>query len=235
MSFKSFIQSFRPYKISTSLSEKLRSGLAGGLAIFVMAWALYALPQHSYPLLMLGSIAASAVLLFAAPHSPFAQPWNLVGGHFVSAIAGWLVSLMIPDPSLAAGVAVGTAIFLMYYLNCLHPPGAATALTLVLASEQFHSMGWQWVALIIIANVLISLLLALLINNMLPGRGYPAQVLSPTPTKLDPMITPEQIDIAWAVEQMDGVIDVSIEDLTDIYAKAQTHARDRFDARLNKQ
>jgi len=31
-------------------------------------------------------MAASAVLLYAVPHSPLAQPWNLVGGHLFSAI-----------------------------------------------------------------------------------------------------------------------------------------------------
>jgi CBS domain-containing membrane protein len=234
MNFPAFIKSFSPYKNASPLSEKLRSGLAGGLAIFLLAWALYTLPQQTYPLLMLGSMAASAVLLFAAPHSPFAQPWNLVGGHLVSALAGWGASLIIPDPSLAAGVAVGTAIFLMHTLNCLHPPGAATALTLILASNQFHSMGWQWVALIIIANAFISLLLALLINNVLPSRRYPTQALTPTPAKLEPVVTPEALDIAWALEQMDGVIDVSVEDLADIFAKAQSHARDRLDTQLKK-
>ena len=234
MSLAVFIRSFLPHKSNTPLLEKVRSGIAGGIAITLLAWALYAVPQHSYPLLLLGSIAASAVLLFAAPHSPFAQPWNLVGGHLVSALAGWAASLLIPDPSLAAGVAVGTAIFLMYALNCLHPPGAATALTLVLASNQFHEMGWQWVALILIANVFILLLLALLINNMLPSRRYPARVLAPTPPQIGPLVTPEAQDIAWAVEQMAGVMDVSVEDLADLYAKAHAHARDRLDTQLKK-
>ena len=234
MSLAVFIRSFLPHKSNTPLLEKVRSGIAGGIAIFLLAWALYTLPQYSYPLLLLSSMAASAVLLFAAPHSPFAQPWNLVGGHFVSALAGWLVSLLIPDQSIAAGVAVGAAIFLMHSLNCLHPPGAATALTLVLASNQFHEMGWQWVALILIANVFISLLLALLINNMLPSRHYPARVLAPTHPKIEPVVTPEVLDIAWAVKQMDGVIDVSVEDLADIYAKAHAHARDRLDVQLKK-
>jgi len=76
------------------------------------------------------SMAASAVLLYAVPRSQLAQPWNLVGGHLFSAICGWLSMAYISDPLLAAGVAVGAAIFLMYVLNCLHSPGAATPLRL---------------------------------------------------------------------------------------------------------
>ncbi|MFA6121124.1 MAG: HPP family protein [Sideroxydans sp.] len=231
MSLSSFFHAFRPQKSNASQWEKLRSGLAGGLAIFLLAWALYALPQHQYPLLMLGSMAASAVLLFAAPHSPFSQPWNLIGGHLISALVGWLCSLYIPDPALAAGVAVGIAIFLMYVLSCLHPPGAATALTIVLSGMQFHEMGWQWVAMIVMANAFISLLLALLINNLLPGRHYPAQaVVAPPPTT--PTVIPEQADFEWALGQMDSVIDVSATDLSIIYDKAQVRARSRLDDRL---
>ncbi|TNC95054.1 MAG: HPP family protein [Gallionellaceae bacterium] len=233
MNLSTFIKSFIPHKTSAPFLEKVRSGLAGGIAILLLAWVLYALPQHSYQLLMLGSMAASAVLLFASPHSPFAQPWNLVGGHLVSALAGWVCIVLIPDPAIAAGVAVGIAIFLMHYLNCLHPPGAATALTLVLAGGQFHEMGWQWVAMIVIANTFISLILALLINNVLPGRRYPFQA-APMPPKLEPALIPEPADIEWALRQMDSVIDVNPADLAVIYAKAQAHAKDRLDSQLEK-
>ncbi len=165
-----FLHSFLPHGSHTPMAEKLRSGLAGGIAILLLTLALHYLPQSSYPPLLLASMAASAVLLYAAPHSPFSQPWNLIGGHFISALTGWICVLLIPDPTIAAGVAVGTAMFMMYALNCLHPPGAATALTLVLSAAQFQAMGWPWVAMIVIDNAGISLLLALIINNVLPGR-----------------------------------------------------------------
>lgn len=232
MPLRSYLKSFMPHGTHTPLLEKIRSGIAGGIAILVLALVLHYLPPHSYPVMMLGSMAASAVLLFAAPHSPFSQPWNLVGGHFISAIAGWLCSLLIADPSLSAGVGVGSAIFLMYFLNCLHPPGAATALTLVLGSTQFHGMGWQGVAWVLAANVGISLLLALVINGLIPGRHYPTPAVAPSHPKVDPIIVPEQTDIEWALSQMDSVIDVSLEDLTEIYQLAQEHARNRFEARI---
>ena len=230
MRLVAFLQSFMPHGSPSPLAEKLRSGLAGGLAIMLLAWALHHLPQHEYPLLLLGSMAASAVLLFAAPHSPFSQPWNLIGGHLFSALAGWVCVQFIADPVIAAGVAVGTAIFLMYVLSCLHPPGAATALTLVLGAAQFQHMGWHWVALIVIANAGMSLLLALFINNFLPGRHYPA-ARAPDHPKVDSLIEPEQIDFESALAEMDSVIDISVEDLADIYALAREHAKARFDAK----
>ncbi len=233
MTFFDFLKAFKPLSTTASPMEKVRSGITGGIAIMLLAWVLYASPQPDFPLLLLGSMAASAVLLFAAPHSPFAQPWNLVGGHLFSALAGWTCSLLIPDQALAAGMAVGTAIFLMHYLNCLHPPGAATALTLVLAAGQFHEMGWQWVAVIVIANTLISLVLALIINNLLPSRSYPSRPTA-TPPNPEPRVIPEQADLQWALAQMDSVIDVSAADLSLIYDKAQAHAQVRLDSELKK-
>ncbi|MFA5825135.1 MAG: HPP family protein [Gallionellaceae bacterium] len=230
MSIKNSVRSFMPHIAPTPLSEKIRSGLAGGIAIFLLAVALKYLPHDTYPLLMLGSMAASAVLLFAVPHSPLAQPWNLIGGHLLSALAGWFAILFIHEPLIAAGIAVGAAIFLMHYFNCLHPPGAATALTLVLSSAQFQDHGWQWVALVVVINAGISLLLALLINNMLPNRQYPMPHTPPAPPKPGPFIALEQRDLEWALMQMQGVIDVSEEDLAEIYKLALRRAQERSEA-----
>lgn len=234
MKLITFLRSFLPHGTHTQIAEKLRSGLAGGSAILLLALALHYLPQSSYPPLLLASMAASAVLLYAAPHSPFSQPWNLIGGHFVSALAGWVCLLFIPDPAIAAGVAVGTAIFLMYALNCLHPPGAATALTLILGAAQFQQMGWPWVAMIVIDNAGISLLLALIINNALPARHYPASRV-PIHPKVEQAVQPEQADFEWALSEMGSVIDISTIDLMQIYDLAREHAKTRFDSKIKQE
>jgi CBS-domain-containing membrane protein len=233
MDLKSFLQSFKPHVVQTSFPEKLRSGLAGGAAILLLTLALQHLPHDGFPLLIVASMAASATLLYATPHSPMSQPWNLVGGHVVSAIAGLLCSLLIPDPALAAGAAVGTAILSMQVLNCLHPPSAATALMMVLGSSQFHDLPWHWALAIVAANAGISLLLALAINNLLPGRRYPMHALpEQEPPKPAPFITLEQTDLEWALAQMDSMIDVSEEDLAEIYQLALQSAQKRADALL---
>jgi CBS-domain-containing membrane protein len=232
MNIGAFFRSFMPHVASVHFAEKWRSGLAGGVAILLLALLLHNLPHEQYPLVLLASMAASAVLLFAVPHSPFSQPWNLVAGHAVSALAGWTSYLLIGPPLLAAGVAVGMAIFLMYALNCLHPPGAATALTLVLGAAQFQPMGGHWVTLIVVVNAGILLLLALLINNMLPHRRYPMAAGAPARPRAARPVLPEQQDIQWSLDQMDSMIDVSIEDLTAIYASAQERAQTRFESKL---
>ncbi|MBI5007745.1 MAG: HPP family protein [Nitrosomonadales bacterium] len=233
MDSRSFFASFRPHPLPTSFAEKLRSALAGGSAILLLTLALQHLPQNLLPMLIVVSMAASATLLYATPHSPLSQPWNLVGGHVVSAIAGLLCSALIPEPTIAAGAAVGLAILAMQLLSCLHPPSAATALMMVLGSSQFHVMQWQWALAIVAINAGISLLLALTINNLLPGRRYPMPALpAQTPPKPAPFIELEESDLTRALEQMDSAIDVSEEDLAQIYKLALQSAQKRIEAAM---
>ncbi|MDX8399083.1 MAG: HPP family protein [Gallionellaceae bacterium] len=227
MDINTFLRSFHPHNTSVPTIEKLRSGLAAGIAIFILGLALSFLPQSSYPFLMLGSMAASATLLFAVPHSPMAQPWNLIGGHLISALFAWPCIVLIHDPVIAAAVAVGGSIFVMHYLNCLHPPGAATALTLVLSSTIFLNNGWVWTLLVVAINAFIFLVLALVLNNLLPSRRYPMQQMPLTPHKPRSPLAPEILDIEYALEQMGSVIDVSEEDLVKIYELALLHAHKR--------
>ena len=229
MNFKNLILAFKPDFDPTPLTEKFRAGLAATVGILLLGLAIRYLPQVNYPLIIFASSAASAVLLYAIPHSPLAQPWALVGGHLLSGIAGWACSLLIPDPVLGAASAVGLAVLLMHLAHCLHPPGGATALTMVLMADQFHQHGWDWVASTVIANAVLSLLLAIAINNLIPGRRYPMARTGILPRRPVARRSAElgQEDIEWALTQMDGVIDISEQDLLDIYRLASGHATKR--------
>jgi CBS domain-containing membrane protein len=225
MSFQNWLVSFKPGFDPVPFSEKLRSGIAAFTGILLLGLALRLLPgEAGFHLAIFASMAAAAVLLYAAPHSPMAQPWPLVCGNLVSGLIGWILSLLIPDPVLAAACAVGTAVFIMYLMNCLHPPGGATAMIMVLGAEQFHQHGWLWAALTVTANTLLSLILALTINSLLPGRHYPARHAVKPATRKGEL---DAADIEWALSRMDGVIDVNEEDLLEIYQLAAEHVRSR--------
>src|SRR5690606_388591 len=91
-------------------------------------------------------IGASAVLAFAIPASPLAQPRALIGGNVVSALIGLACGAAIANPFLAGPAAVGLAIVAMSLLGCLHPPGAAFALGAALAvSERQQAADFGWV------------------------------------------------------------------------------------------
>jgi len=226
MNFQDFLASFKPGFDPVPINEKIRSGVAAFMGMLLLGFALHLLPGTAgYHLAVLASMAAAAVLLYAVPHSPMTQPWSLVCGNLVSGLIGWICSLWIPDPMLAAACAVGAAVLAMHLLNCLHPPGGATAMIMVLGAEQFHQHGWEWVAATVIANTLLSLLLALVINNLLPGRRYPSHRTIVQPTSQGGEL--DTIDIKWALSRMDGVIDVSEQDLLEIYRLASGRVRMR--------
>ena len=118
------------------------------------------------------------MLLFAAPNVPLAQPRNLVGGHVLAALAGWVcyeaVSRPMGDPVIAAPLAVSTAIMGMLATRTLHPPAGGTALIFVLGSDAVHDMGPLWAAIPILTSALLMLVVALFGNNMaFSERSYP--------------------------------------------------------------
>ena len=124
--------------------------------------------------LLIGSFGASAVLAFGAPHSPLAQPRNLVGGHVFSAFVGVSSQAMLgAEPVLAAALAVSTAIALMHMTQTLHPPGGATALIAVIGGPGIHDMGYWYVLLPCGAGAVCMLMVALDTNNLAARKKYP--------------------------------------------------------------
>ncbi|WP_287815409.1 HPP family protein, partial [Pseudomonas sp.] len=117
---------------------------------------------------LVAPLGASAVLVFALPSSPLAQPWSVVGGNTLSALIGIACALWIPEANLAAAVAVALAIAAMFTLRCLHPPGGASALLMVLIGAQDFSYAWSPVAL----DSLLLVSAGLLYNN-LTRRPWP--------------------------------------------------------------
>jgi len=214
--------------------EKALGGLGAFVGMFVLvAGSAYLAPQ--YLLFVVASMGASAVLFFAAPHSPLAQPWAFVGGHLLSALIGVTCFKLIPQPHLAAAAAVSIAIVVMHFAHCLHPPGGATALVAVMGGDAVHQLGYGYLAVPVGLNVALFLGLALIVNNLIPGRRYPSPAARPLEKREahDLLGWPlgkfglTREDLEDAVKDMDAFIDISEKDLEEIYARAllQSHRR----------
>lgn len=105
-------------------TEAMRAGLGAFLAVAAAATVVGLVMRPDLGLIMIAPFGASAVLLFAVPNSPLAQPWSAIMGNTVSAAAGVLAVRLIPDPTLGMAVAVGLAIILMLCARALHPQAA---------------------------------------------------------------------------------------------------------------
>lgn len=147
-------------------------GALAGMALLGYLHASLADPADQ--VLIVGSFAASAVLLFGAPKSPLAQPRNLLGGHVLSAVVGVSMRLALPEPVwLCSALAVATAIALMHLTKTLHPPGGATAYIAVTGGPKIVALGYLYVLSPALAGALIMLCAALATNALSPGRRYP--------------------------------------------------------------
>lgn len=226
MPLKKIVTSLIHTSVPVSLSEKIISALSAFLGILLTGILSSSLGHSAVPL-MIASMGASSVLLFAAPHSPMAQPWSFVGGHLISALIGVTCFKLIPGVFVAAAVAVALAIFAMHFLHCLHPPGGATALAMVISGQEVHALGYGAVLAPVSLNVFTLLVIALYVNNMLPGRRFPlappaaaGEKPTPPPALTFGRMTLTKDDIEDALKEMNAYIDVTEEDLEQIYTRA---------------
>ncbi|MVW73575.1 HPP family protein [Bordetella sp. 15P40C-2] len=172
-SLSSWLMRFWPQPLHVPAKERLRAcvGILIGLLVTGVLSTAVGEPEHNTPLL-LAPIGASAVLLFAVPSSPLAQPWPLLAGNVIAALVGVTVAKWLPDPMLATCVAVTLAIGLMFMLRCVHPPSGAIALTAVLGDASVHDAGYAFVLNPVLLNSCLMLACALLYHAATRGN-YP--------------------------------------------------------------
>ena len=156
-------------------------------------------------------------------------PWAFIGGHFLSAFIGVTCFKLIPHPHVAAAAAVSIAIVVMHFAHCLHPPGGATALVAVLGGDAVHQLGYGYLLMPVGTNVVLFLALALVVNNLIPGRRYPAATAGKPMLPSDPLLRlgVNRDDLEAALADMNAFIDVSETDLEQIYSKALLRSHQR--------
>jgi CBS domain-containing membrane protein len=170
---------------------------------------------------LVAPMGASAVLVFAVPASPLAQPWAVLGGNTLSALVGSACVLLIRDPAVAGAVAVALAIAVMFQLRCLHPPGGASALLVVLT----HTSHFQFSAFPVLLNSLLMVLAGIAYNSM-TGRPYPhtqaAPALAPGGQQAGSRFSAADLDAALA--HYNQVLDISRDDLEALLHDAESAA-----------
>lgn len=197
---------------------KAAAGAILGIAVTGILCGIVAGTGSAHPLLV-APMGASAVLLFALPASPLAQPWAMLGGNLVSALVGISISIAVPDPTLAAAMAVGGAIVVMSMLRCLHPPGGAVALSAALSGVGQSANPYLHALVPVGLNCLL-LLLAAIVYHRLSGHSYPH---TPPPDTL-PRSAITRLDIEAALSEYGETLDVDPEDLLVLFHAAEKHS-----------
>jgi len=182
--------------------------------------------------LLAAPMGASALLLFAIPSSPLAQPWSIIGGNTVSALIGLMVGRYIPEPAIAAGSAVALAIAAMSLLRCLHPPGGAAALTAALGGPLVSAYGLSFAFVPVGLNALVLTLLGVLFHRF-SSHSYPHRpmaVANPHGTKDLPAsqrIGFNEADIDAALGDLGEAFDIDRGDLDQLLRRVEMHALSR--------
>ena len=212
------LNALRPAPQAVNARERLRVVLGAGLGLLLAGALSQAAMGPGLPWLV-APLGASAVLVFGVPASPLAQPWAVVGGNTVSALVGIACMRWLPLPPLAvAAVAVALAIGLMFLLRCLHPPGGAASLLMVLTATQ----DWHFALQPVLLNSLL-LVLAGMAYNTATGRRYPHAQAAPAPAAGTSVAPPRfgDAELDAVLARYNQVLDVPRDDLADLLHEAE--------------
>lgn len=209
------------------------TGALGALiAITLTGLITLALQSHSPALpWLIAPVGASAVLVFAIPASPLAQPWPVLGGNLIAAAIGLLIHDAGLAPPLAAGLAVGLSCAVMMALRCTHPPAGGTAAMMALASPAMASARWHFLLSPIAVNLVAVVVLGVLWNR-LTGHSYPHRITPPSQQPPWPE-RPRDFnlnDVRAVLEEWNDEIDVSPQDLAALFHAVEARAASRTEA-----
>ena len=119
---------------------------------------------------IMASLGATAFVVFAMPENPSAQSRNVIGGHLVGMLCGFMgyyTLNLLPQTdhfTVLAGIhaiTVGLSILMMVLLNTEHPPAAGTALGVV-----FNGLSFQLAFSILFFCVIFSAIRVSLKNHL---------------------------------------------------------------------
>jgi CBS-domain-containing membrane protein len=132
-----------------------------------IAMLAYLTVYTGYPLIA-APFGATAVLVFAVPDSPLAQPRNVVGGCVVGAIVCVACVALFGSAPWVMALAVATAIKLMQLTHTLHPPGGAVALVGVMSDAT-----WDFIFVPVLIGSVLMVVCTAIFGSFIPGRPYP--------------------------------------------------------------
>jgi len=214
----SFLKRFWPRPVAVAPRQVLVSSIGAGVGLLLASlfshWAL-----GEVNLWFIAPMGASAVLLFAAPNSPLAQPWSVIGGNFISALTGLTVVHAVQQPALAVALAAGLSVALMFKLRCLHPPGGAIALTTVLSGHAAGMSGYHFAFAPVLLNSVSLTFVAILFNNLC-GRRYPHPQASAPPAPVHMEVAISRQDLHEALMKGE-YLDIDEEDLQAVLQQAE--------------
>jgi CBS domain-containing membrane protein len=215
---RAWARDFLPAPMAVDARERARAVAGAFVGVLIAGLLCRALGAPSTGLWLVAPIGASAVLVFALPASPLAQPWAVVGGNTVSALVGILCVQAFGATPWNAALAVALAIAAMFALRCLHPPGGASALLVVLSG--IGDIPFAFFPVLLNSALLVA---AGVGYNSATGRRYPHGQQAQPPAPADALAPPRfsEADLDAVLRRYNQVLDVSRDDLRGLLEQAE--------------
>lgn len=155
---------FGPAMAGPKTVDLARASLGAALGLVLAGLALLGLGLGW----LIAPLGASAVLIYAVPNSPLAQPWSVIAGNTLSALVALALLTALPHGPWVAPLAVGLAIIAMMVGRALHPPGGAVAFLV----EMSGSTDWLLTLVPVMAGSALLVGVGMAWNSAV-GRVYP--------------------------------------------------------------
>ena len=228
------LRPFGPAMTPPRPAEAIRAAIGAALGLLACDALLWTVTPRAVAgqMLLVAPFGASALLVFAIPNSPLAQPWSVVIGNTLAALLAIATVAVLPEPLVAAPVAVFLSILGMAATRALHPPSGAMALATVLATTRPGFPGLSF-ALLPVAIGSIALVVAGIIWNRGTGRVYPFRQPHPPSlhgtgdAKAERRLGLEPTDLAALLDRLRMAQNIGVEDLSRVLTAAETEAAAR--------
>ena len=147
----------------------IQSTLAGIFSTITIGVLTVLTYKTSYGIFLIASFGSTMVLLYGYPESPFAQPKNIILGHFLTALIGIIFLNFVPLPIfLNIPVAVGFGVMFMILLKVTHPPAGGNPIIVIIGSVSF-----DYLLTPVLVGSIIVVMFGVIINKFLFKKEYP--------------------------------------------------------------
>ena len=147
----------------------IQSTLAGIFSIITIGVLTVLTYKTSYGIFLIASFGSTMVLLYGYPESPFAQPKNIILGHFLTALIGIIFLNFVPLPIfLNIPLAVGFGVMFMILLKVTHPPAGGNPIIVIIGSVSF-----DYLLTPVLVGSIIVVMFGVIINKFLFKKEYP--------------------------------------------------------------
>jgi CBS-domain-containing membrane protein len=146
-----------------------QSVLAGIFSIITIGILTILTYKTSYGIFLIASFGSTMVLLYGYPDSPFAQPKNIILGHFLTAFIGVIFLNFIPLPIfINIPLAVGFGVMFMILFKVTHPPAGGNPIIVIIGSVSFDYL----LTPVLIGSIIV-VMFGVIINKFLFKKEYP--------------------------------------------------------------